>query len=97
MLVVDIEHKEKRILRMLILFCYVVTIVFFAISMVEISKGIQIFQLSLYKNGTLATLVLALIFGLISKYDEVKAIRLKTAKAANDKTSTDVNGIKIQL
>lgn len=97
LLVVDIEHKEKRILRMLILFCYVVTIVFFAISMVEISKGIQIFQLSLYKNGTLATLVLALIFGLISKYDEVKAIRLKTAKAANEKTSTDVNGIKIQL
>lgn len=73
------------------------TIVFFAISMIEISKGIQIFQLSLYKNGTLATLILALFFGLISKYDEVKAMRLKTAKAAKEKTSTNVNGIKIQL
>lgn len=65
--------------------------------MIEISKGIQIFQLSLYKNGTLATLILALFFGLISKYDEVKAMRLKTAKAAKEKTSTNVNGIKIQL
>lgn len=97
LLVTSIEHKKKRILRLLILFCYVVTIVFFAISMVEISKGIQIFQLSLYKNGTLATLILALFFGLISKYDEVKAMRLKTAKAAKEKTSTNVNGIKIQL
>lgn len=97
LLVANIEHKENKISRLLILFCFGVTIVLFAISMVEISKEIQIFQLSLYENGTLATLILALIFGLISKYDEVKAMRLKTAKAANEKTSTNVNGITIQL
>lgn len=97
LLVVNSESCNKRLLRIVTILCYVVTIIFFAISMVEITMGIQIFQLSLYKYGTFATLVFAIIFGLISKYDEVKAQRLQTAKAGNEKTSTKVNGKTIQL
>jgi len=97
LLVVNSENRDRRLLRIVTIFCYVVTIIFFAVSMVEITKEIHIFQLSLYKYGTFATLLFALIFGLISKYDEVKAQRLQTAKAGSEKTSTKVNGETIQL
>lgn len=65
--------------------------------MVEITKNVAIFPLSLYTNGTIFTLIFALLFGLISKYDEVKAQRLLTVKEGKDKTTTVVNGNTIQL
>lgn len=97
LLVINSENKEKKVLRLLTIFCYVVTIVFFAVSMVEITKNVAIFPLSLYTNGTIFTLIFALLFGLISKYDEVKAQRLLTVKEGKDKTTTVVNGNTIQL
>ena len=97
LLVINSENKEKKVLRLLTIFCYVVTIVFFAVSMVEITKNVAIFPLSLYTNGTTFTLIFALLFGLISKYDEVKAQRLLTVKEGKDKTTTVVNGNTIQL
>lgn len=97
LLVINSENKEKKVIRILTIFCYVVTIVLFAISMVEITKNITIFPLSLYTNGTFFTLTFALLFGLISKYDEVKAQRLLTVKEGKEKTSTVVNGNTIQL
>lgn len=97
LLVINSENKEKKVIRILTIFCYVVTIVLFAISMVEITKDITIFPLSLYTKGTFFTLTFALLFGLISKYDEVKAQRLLTVKEGKEKTSTVVNGNTIQL
>lgn len=97
LLVINSENKEKKVIRILTIFCYVVTIVLFAISMVEITKNITIFPLSLYTKGTFFTLTFALLFGLISKYDEVKAQRLLTVKEGKEKTSTVVNGNTIQL
>lgn len=97
LLVINSENKEKKVLRLLTIFCYVVTIVFFAVSMVEITKNVAIFPLSLYTNGTFFTLIFALLFGLISKYDEVKAQRLLTVKEGKEKTTTVVNGNTIQL
>ena len=97
LLVINSENKEKKVIRNVTIFCYVVTIVLFAISMVEITKNITIFPLSLYTKGTFFTLTFALLFGLISKYDEVKAQRLLTVKEGKEKTSTVVNGNTIQL
>lgn len=97
LLVINSENKEKKVIRILTIFCYVVTIVLFAISMVEITKNITIFPLSLYTKGTFISLTFALLFGLISKYDEVKAQRLLTVKEGKEKTSTVVNGNTIQL
>lgn len=97
LLIINSENKEKKVIRILTIFCYVVTIVLFAISMVEITKNITIFPLSLYTKGTFFTLTFALLFGLISKYDEVKAQRLLTVKEGKEKTSTVVNGNTIQL
>lgn len=97
LLVINSENKEKKVLRLLTMFCYVITIVFFAVSMVEITKKVAIFPLSLYTKATFFTLVFALLFGLISKYDEVKAQRLLTVKEGKEKTNTVVNGNIIQL
>lgn len=97
LLVINSENKEKKVLRLLTMFCYVITIIFFVVSMVEITKKVAIFPLSLYTKGTFFTLVFALLFGLISKYDEVKAQRLLTVKEGKEKTNTVVNGNIIQL
>ena len=65
--------------------------------MVEINMNIKIFKGSLYKLGTIVTFVIALLLGLISKYDEVKAKRIKLANEGKKVKDAKVNEEDFEL
>ena len=69
----------------------------FAIAMVEITKSMSIFSLAVYQYGTITTFSLALVFGLISKYDEVRANSVELANSGMRKSETSINGQKIDI
>ena len=81
----------------LVLYTWIFTIVLFAIAMVEITKNMSIFSLAVYQYGTIATFSLALFFGLISKYDEVRANSVELATSGMRKSETSINGQKIDI
>ena len=97
LMVVNGQRKDKRVVNILTILTYIFTIVLFAIAMVEITKSISIFSLAVYQYGTITTFSLALIFGLISKYDEVKANSVELASSGMRKSETSINGQKIDI
>lgn len=97
LVIVHGTSKDKGLFLIATLFSYVIAFALFAISMVEIAKGVEIFSLSIYKIGTIITLVAALLLGLISKYDEVKAQRLSLANSGKKVSVTKINDKEIAL
>lgn len=97
MMVVTGTKKDRGLFQIATIAAYVVTVVLFAISMVEINMNIKIFKGSLYKLGTIVTFVIALLLGLISKYDEVKAKRIKLANEGKKVKDAKVNGEDFEL
>ena len=97
MMVVTGTKKDRGLFQIATIAAYVVTVVLFAISMVEINMNIKIFKGSLYKLGTIVTFVLALLLGLISKYDEVKAKRIKLANEGKKVKDAKVNEEDFEL
>lgn len=97
MMVVTGTKKDRGLFQIATIAAYVVTVVLFAISMVEINMNIIIFKGSLYKLGTIVTFVIALLLGLISKYDEVKAKRIKLANEGKKVKDAKVNEEDFEL
>lgn len=97
LMVVNSQRKDKRVINILTILTYVFTIVLFAIAMVEITMNMSIFSLVVYQYGTIATFSLALVFGLISKYDEVRANSVELANNGMRKSETSINGQKIVI
>ena len=97
MMVVTGTKKDRGLFQIATIAAYVVTVVLFAISMVEINMNIKIFMGSLYKLGTIVTFVIALLLGLISKYDEVKAKRIKLANEGKKVKDAKVNEEDFEL
>lgn len=97
MMVVTGTKKDRGLFQIATIAAYVVTVVLFAISMVEINMNIKIFKGSLYKLGTIVTFVIALLLGLISKYDEVKAKRIKLANEGKKVKDAKVNEEDFEL
>jgi hypothetical protein len=97
LMVVNSQRKDKRVVNILTILTYIFTIVLFAIAMVEITKNMSIFSLGVYQYGTIATFSLALFFGLISKYDEVKANSVELANSGMQKSEAIINGQKIDI
>lgn len=97
LMVVNNQGKDKRVVNVLTFLMYIFTIVLFAIAMVEITKNMSIFSLAVYQYGTIATFSLAMVFGLISKYDEVRANSVELANSGMRKSKTSINGQKIEI
>lgn len=97
MMVVTGSKKDRGLFQIATIAAYVVTVVLFAISMVEINMNIKIFKGSLYKLGTIVTFVIALLLGLISKYDEVKAKLIKLANEGKKVKDAKVNEEDFEL
>lgn len=97
MIVVTGTKKDRGFFQIATIAAYVVTVVLFAISMVEINMNIKIFNGYLYKLGTIVTFVIALLLGLISKYDEVKAKRIKLANEGKKVKGAKVNEEDFEL
>lgn len=96
-MVVNGTSKDKGIFHIATIAAYVITVVLFSISMVEINKNIKIFDITLYRTGTVITLLFALLLGLVSKYDEVKAKRVNLANKGKKLSGTTINEEEIAL
>lgn len=96
-MVVSGKNKNKGIFQIITITAYVITVVLFAISMVELNMSVKIFDISLYQSGTIFTLLLALLLGLISKYDEVKAKSINLANTGKKVKGTTINEKEIAL
>lgn len=91
-LIVNNGRKDKRLFYTCTLIAYIFTIALFVVSMIEITKQIQLFSMGIYLWGTVITSFLALFFALISKYDEVKARSRQIAKEGKERNKVIING-----
>ncbi|KAF2518938.1 hypothetical protein E0W68_06690 [Flavobacterium salilacus subsp. salilacus] len=77
------QSKKRKLLTMVNICAFVISIVTFSLVIVEIEKEMQIFSLALYRKIALITLIIAVLLGLISKYDEEEAISQQSAEKAS--------------
>ena len=94
---VYLSDKKREISKILNITTLVVTVVLFALSIVEIEQQKQIFPLSIYQTGAFLTLGLSILFGLISKYDEVEAESKDRADKGKGTKETTIGGKSIKL
>ncbi|MCR9182575.1 MAG: hypothetical protein NXH73_06585 [Flavobacteriaceae bacterium] len=91
------NKSERKTLNTIAIAFYVLTITLFVVSTVEIIALKDLFPLKIYKSGTILTLVVSVILGLISKYDEQIALSKERAKSSKEKKSTEVGGKNIKI
>lgn len=89
--------KKSNWLRMALIISYVLALTLFIISLLEIVLNIEIFELSTYNIGMLISLILAIVVGFSSKYDENKATALNLAREAKEKNEITIDGDDIEL
>ena len=94
---VYLSDKKREITKILNITTLVITVVLFALSIVEIEQDKQIFPLNIYKTGAFLTLGLSILFGLISKYDEVEAESTDRAEKGKGTKETELGGKSIKL
>lgn len=89
--------KKRELTNVLNTITLVVSIVLFAFSVAQIELNTHIFGNSVYKGGAIITLVLSILIGLVSKYDEVEALSLEMAKKGKSKKKTKVGDQDVDL
>ena len=62
--------KKNSWMKIILIFSYVIAFALFLCSLIEMLKNIKIFDLYIYKSGMIISLLLAIITGFSSKYDE---------------------------
>lgn len=95
-LVYLIDNK-REITKVLNIVTLIIVVVLFSLSIVQIEINTNIFGLDIYRLGAFATLFISILFGLISKYDEVEAESKSRAKQGKSKKSTSLGGKSIKL
>ncbi len=91
------NKKERKLLNTINIVTYVITVVLFTVSIIEVEILQSLFSLELYKVGALLTFLIAILLGLISKYDEVEAISRVRAEKSKRTTSTNLDGKKVKI
>lgn len=89
--------NHRRLTKTINIVTYVVTVVLFTVSIIETEITLSIFDLYIYKFGAIATFSVALLLGLISKYDEVEALGILRANQSKAVSETTVGKKKIKL
>ena len=89
--------NEREITKILNTVTFVIAVVLFAFSIAQQELKTTIFSVDIYRFGALLTLILSIIFGLISKYDEVEATSRERASMAKKTSNTTIGGKNIQL
>lgn len=89
--------KKRELINVLNTMTLVVSIVLFAFSVAQIELHTHILGDSVYKGGAIITLVLSILIGLVSKYDEVEALSLEMAQKGKSKTKTKVGDQDVDL
>ncbi len=91
------NKTDRKTLNTIAIAFYVLTITLFVVSTVEMASLNNLFPLKIYRTGTILTLIVSIILGLISKYDEQIALSKERAKKAKEKTSTKLDNKNIKL
>lgn len=91
------NDKKRKLINIFGIITFVITVVLFTVSIIEIEQKISIFSIDLYKKGSYATLFLSILLGLISKYDEVEAESKERAKKGKETKQTSVGDKTIKL
>lgn len=95
-LVYLIDNK-REITKVLNIVTLIIVVVLFSFSIAQIEKNTIIFSLDIYKIGAFVTLCLSILFGLISKYDEVEAESKTRASKGKNTKETTIAGKSIKL
>ena len=95
-LVYLIDNK-REITKVLNIVTLIIVVVLFSFSIAQIEKQTTIFSLDIYKFGAFATLCLSILFGLISKYEEVEAESKARANKGKETKETTIGGKSIKL
>lgn len=91
------QQNDRRFVKTINIVTYIITVVLFTVSVIETEKTLTIFNLDIYRFGATATFLIALILGLISKYDEVEALGILRANQSKSINETTVGNKKIKL
>ena len=85
------------LVRMMLVLSYLISFGLFLFSLVHVMFKKEIFELEIYKWGVIIALVLAVLVGFFSKYDEKLAVAREIAGQAKNKTQATINGEDIKL
>jgi len=89
--------NNRKFIKTINIVTYIITVVLFTVSVIETEKSLQLFSLDIYKMGAFITFVIALVLGLISKYDEVEALGIARAEQGKSMQETSISNKKIKL
>lgn len=90
-------NEKRDLVKVLNIVTLIIVVVLFSFSIVEIKQQRTIFSLKIYHYGAFITLFLSILFGLISKYDEVEGESKTRAKRGKEKKETEVEGKPVKL
>lgn len=92
-----VKDSDNSVMKTFTIVAYGLTVVLFSFSMIEIYRNIPIFPAFVYKWGTLVTLLFAILLGIISNYNKVKARSLSIAEEGKHRTSVTINDTQFDL
>jgi hypothetical protein len=91
------KKNNRKLIKTFNIASFVITVVLFSVSIIEIEKKETFFSKELYFNGSLWTFIIAVFMALISKYDEAAALSENRAKESKSIKKTNVDGKTIEL
>lgn len=95
--VTNFWKQNRMLVRMMLVLSYLISFGLFLFSLVHVMFKKEIFELEIYKWGVIIALVLAVLVGFFSKYDEKLAVAREIAGQAKNKTQATINGEDIKL
>lgn len=90
-------EKKRKIINTISIITLIITVVLFAISTIDLEKKDKIFAVDIYQFGSISTLLISIILGLVSKYDEVEAESKDRARKAKETTVTTIGDKQVKL
>ena len=89
--------RNRMFVRMLLVVSYLISFGLFIISLIQILHKVEVFDLSVYKWGAAIALVLAVLVGFYSKYDERLAVSREIALQAKNTKKSQMNGKEVNV
>ena len=95
--VTDFWKRKRIMIRMMLLTSYLISFGLFTISLIQELYSVTIFKLDIYKLGALIALILAILVGFFSKYDEKMEVPRAIANEAKNLKESSINGKPIKM
>ncbi len=85
-------QHNRVLVRMMLVISYIISFGLFIFSLVHVMFNKEIFDLTIYKWGAIIALILAVMVGFFSKYDEKQAKLMEIASEAKHQTKGTIEG-----